>query len=74
MAGGRIKTLDRARWNHTSAVLSMIFNMHRGPDTQARDADYFHPYENDATEKPAAAAPKVGIGILKQVFVDRQLP
>ncbi|HMP05793.1 MAG TPA: hypothetical protein PJ982_05545 [Lacipirellulaceae bacterium] len=60
---------SRQAWNHTSAVLAMLANVHRdGKKTRAfRPAD-FHPHRR--AEKPAIA--KVGIHVLKQVFVDRR--
>ena len=60
---------SRQAWNHTSAILAMLANVHRdAKKTRAyRPAD-FHPHRR--TEKPTIT--KVGINVLKQVFVDRQ--
>lgn len=60
---------SRQAWNHTSAVLAMLANIHRdAKKTRAyRPAD-FHPHRR--TEKPTIT--KVGINVLKQVFVDRR--
>jgi hypothetical protein len=60
---------SRQAWNHTSAILAMLANVHRdAKKTRAyRPAD-FHPHRR--MEKPTIT--KVGISVLKQVFVDRQ--
>jgi hypothetical protein len=55
-------------WNHTSALLAMLANVHRdGKKTRALKPADFHPHRR---EKRVAG--KVGIGVLKQVFVDRK--
>lgn len=60
---------SRQAWNHTSAVLAMLANVHRdAKKTRAyRPAD-FHPHRRN--ENPTIT--KVAINVLKQVFVDRQ--
>ena len=60
---------SRQAWNHTSAILAMLANVHRdAKKTRAyRPAD-FHPHRRH--EKPTIT--KVAINVLKQVFVDRQ--
>jgi hypothetical protein len=60
---------SRQAWNHTSAILAMLANIHRdAKKTRAyRPAD-FHPHRSN--EKPTIT--KVGINVLKQVFVDRR--
>jgi len=60
---------SRQAWNHTSAILAMLANVHRdAKKTRAfRPAD-FHPHRR--AERPTIT--KVGINVLKQVFVDRR--
>lgn len=60
---------SRQAWNHTSAVLAMLANVHRdAKKTRAfRPAD-FHPHRRN----DKASIPKADISVLKQVFVDRQ--
>lgn len=55
-------------WLHTAALLALQANIHRDPRKSApfRPAD-FHPH---LRQKPVVSA-KVGIGVLKQIFVDR---
>lgn len=59
-------------WHHTAAILAMLANVNRNPDTTPpfKPAD-FHP----DTQKAAAEAPPATCGIeaLKAVFVDRKL-
>jgi hypothetical protein len=56
-------------WNHTSAVLAMLANLHR--DQRKKPSPYkpadFHPH---IRMKPATIQ-KVGIAVLKQIFIDR---
>jgi hypothetical protein len=56
-------------WNHTASILAMIASVHRDPKKSRapRPAD-FHPHLRH--EKPTIT--KVGINVLKQVFVDRR--
>ncbi|HEY1068411.1 MAG TPA: hypothetical protein VGE52_19970 [Pirellulales bacterium] len=63
MAEGR----TREAWNHTSALLALLANIHRDPKKTSpfKPAD-FHPSVKRATAAPV----KVGIRVLKQVFVD----
>lgn len=58
----------RHRWAHTSAVLALVANAHRDPKKGRpfTPAD-FNPYLR--RKEPVVA--KVGIAVLKQVFVDR---
>jgi hypothetical protein len=56
------------QWAHTAAVLALLANAHRDPKKirPFTPAD-FHPHLR--RKEPVAA--KVGIAVLKQVFVDR---
>lgn len=60
---------SRQAWNHTSAILAMLANVHRDAKKQRalRPAD-FHPHRRN--ERPTIT--KVGINVLKQVFVERR--
>ena len=55
-------------WNQTSALMALVANAHRDPKKTRpfKPAD-FNPLTNSST-----VAAKTGVGILKQVFVDRQ--
>jgi hypothetical protein len=56
----------RERWAHTSAVLALIANVHRDP----KRSRVFKPADFDPhRQRKDAPRVKVGIGILKQVFV-----
>jgi hypothetical protein len=35
---------DRTRWNHTGAVMALLFNINRNRGTTAKTADDFNPY------------------------------
>ncbi len=60
---------NRQAWAHTSALLALTANCHRDPKkTRPFQPADFHPHER-SNKKPAHM--KVGIGILKQVFVNR---
>lgn len=63
---------QRAEWDRTAAWLALLANCHRDPKKSRgfQPAD-FHPLP--PRRKPQSV-PKVGIGILKEVFVDRQPP
>ena len=55
-----------AAWNRTAAVLAMLFNVNRDPKkSPALKPRDFHPMLHRQEKLP-----KVGIGILKAVFVD----
>jgi hypothetical protein len=56
-------------WNHTSAVLALLANVHRDPrkGRAMRPAD-FHPMHKTPARKPAVL--KGSVELLKTVFVD----
>jgi hypothetical protein len=61
---------SRQTWNHTSALLAMLANVHRdAKKTRAFKPADFHPHERS---REAPTITKVGINVLKQVFVDRR--
>ncbi len=64
MADGR----SREAWNHTSALLAMLANLHRDRKKRPLQPADFHPY---ARAKSKGALPKAPITLLKTLFVDR---
>ena len=55
-------------WSHTATVLALLANLHRDPKkTRPYSPADFHPHLR--AKKPTPM--KVGIGVLKQVFVDQ---
>ncbi len=59
----------REAWQHTSAILATLANIHRDPKKRSRpfSSNDFNPLVQLAERKPI----KGDIQILKQVFVDR---
>lgn len=65
------EAVSRQRWAHTSAVLCVIANCHRDP----KKTRLFTPADFDPhRRRKDAPRVKVGIGVLKQVFVNRPRP
>jgi hypothetical protein len=64
---------SRDRWNHTASLLALITNCHRDPKKSraARPRD-FHPHVKPARRRPDERKPRVGVEVLRQVFVDRR--
>jgi hypothetical protein len=64
---------SRDRWNHTASLLALITNCHRDPKKArpARPQD-FHPYARSSRGRRDEHKPRVGVDLLKQVFVDRR--
>ena len=62
---------SRDRWNHTASLLALLTNCHRDPKKvrAARPKD-FHPHAK-AQRSRHERKPRVGVDVLKQVFVDR---
>lgn len=59
---------SQQRWAHTSALLAMLANTHR----DSRRSRVFKPADfNPHTRTTPVTIQRIGIGILKQVFVDR---
>jgi hypothetical protein len=60
----------REAWQHTSAVLATLANIHRDPKKRSRpySATDFQPL---ASKKVATAPTQSHIRVLKNVFVDR---
>jgi hypothetical protein len=60
---------SEARWAHTSALLALLANVHR----DARKTRAYRPADfNPHMQKRPTVRAKVGIGVLKQVFVDNR--
>jgi hypothetical protein len=68
MAEGR----QRHDWSIASALMTLIANLHRDPKKhralKPRDFDPF------SRARQPASKPKVGISVLKDVFIDGKLP
>ena len=60
MAAGR----RELAWQCTSALLAMLANCHRDPDTTSE----YRPSDFDPTAPKPPPMPKVGVGILKDMF------
>jgi len=59
----------RDEWQHTSAVLAMLANIHRNPKKKPQP---FTPAEfNPLAGERKSAPPKTGVRTLKTIFVDR---
>jgi len=58
------------QWSHTAAVMALVANVHRNP--KRRSSPYapaeFHPL----AERKQVSVAKVGVRVLKDVFVDRK--
>ncbi|MBI5863759.1 MAG: hypothetical protein HZB38_04480 [Planctomycetes bacterium] len=65
MAEARVKD----EWRRTSALMALIANCHRDP----KKTKAFRPADFDPFRKPDKPIP-VGIGILKDVFIDGKVP
>lgn len=69
--------MDEARserqWDHTAAVLAMLFNVNRGKDTPARTPASFHPHRLAEAEAKKKARPvrKMGIETLAAALLQR---
>lgn len=60
---------SRQAWAHTSCVLALLANVHR----DAKKTRVYKPADfNPHLRKVHAPFPQVGIGVLKQVFVDNR--
>jgi len=63
-------------WSHTSALLALLANVHRDPKKhrvyKPADFDPTHSRTGPRKTRRNEGLPKVGIEVLKQVFVDRQ--
>jgi RecB family exonuclease len=66
-----VESRRREAWQHTSAVLATLANIHRDPKKKPRPftTQEFHPM---AEGKTPAKPPKADIQLLKRVFVERK--
>lgn len=67
MADGR----RREAWQRTSSVLAMLVNVNRGKRSRAAKPSDFVPY--GARRRAKAPVKKVGIGIFKALFIDKDM-
>jgi len=66
MAEGRLEWTDRAAWNHTAAILAMLYNANRGKGRPKRKPQQFNPWSKRPAgprRKPKPA--KVDVSALK---------
>jgi hypothetical protein len=64
---------SRDRWQHTASLMALLANCHRdAKKSRAFRPKDFHPFEKPRRSPAERKPPKVGIGVLKQVFVDRR--
>lgn len=64
---------SRDRWQHTASLMALLANCHRDANkSRAFRPKDFHPFEKPRRSAVERKPPKVGIGVLKQVFVDRR--
>jgi hypothetical protein len=64
---------SRDRWQHTASLMALLANCHRdAKKSRAFRPKDFHPFERPRRSQSERKPPKVGIGVLKQVFVDRR--
>jgi hypothetical protein len=64
---------SRDRWQHTASLMALMANCHRdAKKSRAFRPKDFHPFEKSRRSAAERKPPKVGIGVLKQVFVDRR--
>jgi hypothetical protein len=66
MAEGR----QRADWSRISALMALIANTQRDPKKHRA----FKPADFDPFSTHSKVAAKVGVGVLKTVFIDHRLP
>lgn len=62
MCDGRRKRL----WDHTAALMSLLYNVFRGPKSPPKRIEDFHPYMQQQRRR---ALPKVGVDFLQRVLV-----
>jgi hypothetical protein len=61
---------QRHDWNRTSSLMALIANTQRDPKKHRA----FKPSDFNPFSAPSKAMPKVGVGVLKTVFIDKRLP
>lgn len=68
-----VDAASRDRWIHTASLLALITNCHRDPKKSraARPKD-FHPHTLPQPTSSTETKPRVGVEVLKQVFIDHR--
>ncbi|RMF95502.1 MAG: hypothetical protein D6727_10640 [Gammaproteobacteria bacterium] len=61
---------QRHDWSRTSSLMALIANTQRDP----RKHRAFRPGDFDPFAASGKAAPRVGVGVLKTVFIDKTMP
>lgn len=61
---------QRDAWTHTASIMSLIANAHRDP----KKTRSFKPADFDPFSARNKTVPTVGVGVLKTVFIDKQIP
>ncbi len=62
------------QWSHTAAVLALTANVHRNPKKRSKPYSpaEFHPLVERTPNPEGTRIDKIGIRVLKRVFVDRR--
>ena len=61
---------QRESWARTASVMALIANANRDP----KKTRPFKPSDFDPFARASKSAPKVGIGVLKSVFIEGRMP
>ena len=61
---------QREAWTRTASVMALIANTQRDP----KKTRAFKPSDFDPVSKSSKPAPKVGVGVLKSVFIEGRMP
>jgi len=57
-------------WSMTSSIMALIANAHRDPKKHGP----YKPTDFDPTSRTTTQSIKAGVGVLKDVFIDRKVP
>ena len=61
---------QREAWTRTASIMALIANANR----DHKKTRAFKPSDFDPFSKSSKAAPKVGVGVLKSVFIEGRMP
>jgi hypothetical protein len=61
---------EREAWGRTASIMMLIANANRDP----KKTRPFKPSDFDPFAKSGKSAPKVGVEVLKSVFIERRMP
>jgi len=64
------EALRKHDWSMTSSMMALIANAHRDPKKHGP----FKPTDFDPTSRSHAQPIKTGVGVLKDVFIDKRVP